>query len=461
MSVSPKHYHDFSGLTERPSLDDRLFQSVTIENEITRVAGKIADPNLRRMFEQCFPNTLDTTVYYSEDDAGTPDTYVATGDIPAMWLRDSTNQLWPYLPFAAEDETLRKLFAGLVRRQTKCVLLDPYANAFIDTGITGATRSGGAWKEGVWERKFELDSLASFLRLSAGYFDTTGGTDPFDADWVKAISEVISLMRREQAALDKDSASELFRFTDAGGGLHPAVRMEGYGYPARGSGLVRCLFRPSDDESVFAYNIPANAMVVAALRAALPLLHKLDQSELAQAAEKLATDIDSAIQRLGLVKHHAHSFIFAYEVDGFGSVCVMDDPNAPSLLSLPYYGYVETGDAHYRATRKFVLSPENPFYAHGKAAAGLTSPHTGLFNQIWPLATIMQGLTSTDNSEITACLKLLRDTHAGTYFMHESINVDDPANFTRPWFGWANSLFGELILQVEKQSSDILTKTFK
>ncbi|GAC1368877.1 MAG: glycoside hydrolase family 125 protein [Candidatus Saccharimonadales bacterium] len=459
--IKPKHYHDFSGLTERPDPVDRLFVSVTIENEISRVSGEIADPQLRRMFEQCLPNTLDTTVYYSEAEDGTSDTYLATGDIPAMWLRDSTNQLWPYLRYAAGDETLRKLFSGLVRRQTKCVLLDPYANAFIDTAITGATRGGGAWKEGVWERKFELDSLASFLRLSAGYFDTTGHTDAFNQEWIEAVHAIIEVLKTEQAALDKTTVEKLFRFTDAEGGTHPAVRMEGYGYPGRGSGLVRTLFRPSDDEAVFAYNIPANAMLVAALRDIGPLLHNIHQPKLGETVEKMAADIDSAIQRLGLVKHHAHSFMYAYEVDGFGSVCLMDDPNAPNLLSLQYYGYLDSADAHYRATRKFALGHENPFYAQGKAAAGLTSPHAGTVNQFWPLATIMQALTSNNDAEITACLKTLRDTHAGTYFMHESIDVDNPEHFTRPWFGWANSLFGELILQIEEQFPDILKISFK
>lgn len=453
-AIQPKHYHDFTGIKGRPDPADRLFTSVTIENEITRVAGKIADPSLRRLFEQCLPNTLDTTVYYSESEDGTPDTYVATGDIPAMWLRDSTNQLWPYLEFAASDETLRQLFAGLVRRQTRCVLLDPYANAFIDTAITGASGPGGDLKEGVWERKFELDSLCSFFRLSAGYFDTTGDTGPFNDQWIQAVEAALEVMRREQAAMTKEVLPSLYRFN------HPAVRLEGYGYPGRGSGLVRSLFRPSDDEAVFAYNIPANAMAVATLRAVAPLIHKLGTSELAERVEKLAADIDSAIRRLGLVKHASPGTVFAYEVDGFGSACLMDDPNAPSLLSLSYYGYVESDDAHYRATRKFVLSPENPFFAHGKVASGLTSPHTGTVNMYWPLATIMQALTSTDEAEITACLELLHDTHDGTYFMHESIDVDDPSHFTRPWFGWANSLFGELILHIEKNSSDILTKNF-
>lgn len=458
-SIPFKHYRDFSGLTERPDPADRLFVSVTIENEITRVAAKIADANLRRMFEQCLPNTLDTTVYYSEDDAGQPDTYIATGDIPAMWLRDSTNQLWPYLPLAKGDEPLRKLFAGLIRRQARYVQLDPYANAFIDSDITGASRAGGAWKEDVWERKFELDSLGSFFRLSAGYFETTGDPTPFDAEWLKAVQAAIEVMRHEQTSLDKHSREELFRFTDPDGGLHPAVRMEGYGYPGRGSGLVRSLFRPSDDESVFAYNIPANAMAVATLRALLPLIVRLDQAELSRSVASLADGIDSAIQRLGLARHQPGT-IYAYEVDGFGSVCLMDDPNAPSLLSLPYFGYVTPDDAHYRATRKFILSSENPFYAAGTQAAGLTSPHVGVVNQFWPIATIMQALTTTDEVEIRACLKLLRDTHAGTYFMHESIDVDDPSHFSRPWFGWANSLFGELILRLEQEFPDTLKIKF-
>ena len=136
-----------------------------------------------------------------------------------------------------------------------------------------------------------------------------------------------------------------------------------------------------------------------------------------------------------------------------------DDPNAPNLLSLPYLGYCSIDDPIYIATRKFILSKANPFYVQGKVS-GLTSPHAGTFNQFWPIATIMQAMTSEDENEIISCLRTLKQTHAGTFFIHESVNVDNPKKFTRPWFGWANSLFGELILNIVKNNPKILGQTF-
>jgi meiotically up-regulated gene 157 (Mug157) protein len=436
--------HSLSHL--RPQFEDRLFKSDSVEQAIETVASGIADDDILQMFYKCFPNTLDTTVHFTEhDDDGLPDTFVVTGDIPAMWLRDSTNQVWPYLRFAAEEIELQKMFEGLIYRQTKCILTDPYANAFnLDYG--------------VWERKYELDSLCAFLRLSSGYYRTTGDLKPFNRDFRKAVRQVLEVIQKEQMTLDKETKDGLFQFRTPSGHLHPALRLEGYGYPGKRCGLSRCVFRPSDDECVFPYLIPANAMAVVYLREMLPILDELTDDVTAKSVKRIAADIDLGIKEWGVVDHNIFGRIFAYEVDGFGSNCIMDDPNIPSLLSLPYLGYCQPNDPIYRNTRELLLSKWNSFYASGAIACGQTSPHVGVCDHFWPMATIMQAITSTDEKEILDCLKILKKTHAGTFAMHESINVDNPHKYTRHWFAWANSLFGELILKLYDTNPKLLQK---
>lgn len=446
----------------RPAPEDRRFVSQAVESTLAAVAADIADPELAWLFTNCLPNTLDTTVTLGRDDQGRLDAFVITGDIAAMWLRDSTNQVWPYLSMVRQCQDLRDLFRGLINRQAACIRLDPYANAFYREA-----HEVGHWESdhtdmqpGVHERKYELDSLGAVLRLACGYYFETLDASCFDADWLKAMKLLLQTIRREQAssAEQGDVPTYLFRRTTPF--ASDTLNNQGRGNPYARTGMSRCAFRPSDDATLFQHLIPANAMAVVGLRDLAKLLAELKLAPaLAAEATTLADEIDTGIREHGLFRHPQFGSIFAYEVDGFGSVALMDDANVPSLLALPYLGYCETADPLYRATRDFVLSPANPYYFKGTAGEGVGGPHVGP-GWIWPMAVTMRAMTSDDPAEIRACLRQLVATHAGTGFMHETFWQDDAERFTRPWFAWANSLFGELILKVHKERPELLREAF-
>lgn len=439
--------------SQRPPVAERRFISDSVESLIVRVSEGIADPELAWLFQNSFPNTLDTTIDHRVSADGRPDTYVITGDIDAMWLRDSAAQVWPCLPLARSDAQLRALLAGVIHRQAASILLDPYANAFYRDPIHGYWKTDiTLMLPGVHERKWELDSLAYFLRLSHAYWRATDDVSPFDATWQRAVTAVFALIRVEQSVGDDPSRSP-YSFERVVGdicGSHSSpVR-------TRDCGLVRCSFRPSDDMVRLPFLVPANAMLVVALRDLTSLLVTLHLGDLASEAQAQAATIAQALETYAVVHHPVHGEIWAYETDGYGNHHLMDDANVPSLLSLPYLGFCAHDDARYLRTRAFVLSSDNPHFVTGTAASGVGSPHTGP-GTIWPMSLSMQALTSTDDDEILACLRTLKATHAGTGFMHESFNADDPARFSRPWFAWANTLFGELIVTLHRDRPHLLT----
>ena len=330
--------------SNRPPVNKRLFKSKAVEAEIIRVKKLLTNQKLAWMFENCFPNTLETTVHYRTTD-GKPDTFVYTGDIHAMWLRDSGAQVWPYIQLANKDPELKKMLEGVIRRQFKCINIDPYANAFNDGAV------GGDWmsdltdmKPELHERKWEIDSLCYPLRLAYQYWKETGDASIFDNEWIQAIANILTTFKEQQ-------------------------RKEGVG------------------------------------------------------PYKFQRKTERALDTLNN--------------NGLGA------PVNP----MPYLGDVDINDPIYQNTRRFVWSKDNPYFFKGKAGEGIGGPHIG-YDMIWPMSIMMKAFTSQDDQEIKSCIKMLMDTDAGTGFMHESFHKDDPKNFTRAWFAWQNTLFGELILKL-------------
>ena len=440
--------------SKRPPLAQRKFTSQAVESIILKLKNQIADAELAWLFENCFPNTLDTTVDF-EITNGKPDTYVITGDIDAMWLRDSTAQVWPYLPLVNEDPALKELIAGVINRQKRCILLDRYANAFYkDTNKVSEWKSDlTEMKPGVHERKWEIDSLCYPIRLANRYWKLTNDTAVFDSDWEQSIVLTVKTFKEQQ----RKQGNGPYTFQRTTAWATDGVPLGGLGYPVNPVGLICSMFRPSDDATIFPFLIPSNFFAVISLRHAAEMLQSIRGKEsLANECLQLAGEVEKALQQYAIVSHQGGK-MYAYEVNGFGSYNLMDDANVPSLLSLPYLGALQNTDMVYQHTRRFLLSGNNPFFFKGKAGEGIGGPHAGM-DMIWPLSIIMRGLTSKDTAEIKNCLLMLKNTHAGTGFMHESFHKDDPSKFTRKWFAWSNTLFGELVLNLSKVHPEILSK---
>jgi meiotically up-regulated gene 157 (Mug157) protein len=447
-------------LHQRPAPADRRFTSPAVEDAIVQVQKQITDPTLALIFGNCLPNTLDMTVTPGTY-GGKPDTFVITGDIDAMWLRDSSAQVWPYLPFCNRDPHLSSLLEGVIRRHTRCILLDPYANAFLPSAsskpLSWAVHDDTTMKPGVGERKWEIDSLCYTLRLAHGYWRATGNTAPFDADWQQAARAILRTFR-EQQRLHSPGPYHFQRDSPV---PSESQMLSGFGNPARPVGLIHSGFRPSDDACIFPLFIPANLFARTTLRQLAELADKgCHDTDLAQQAHALAEELTTALARYAEIDTTEYGRIWAYEVDGFGNSLRMDDANAPGLLSLAYLGCVAPADeALYRRSRAFALSTANPYFFKGSAGQGIGGPHEGL-GYIWPMSILFRAFSSNNPQETLDCLRLLRNTTDGTHFMHESFWKDDPARYTRPWFAWANTLFGELILKLAAERPQLLRASF-
>ena len=434
--------------SERPSEGNRLFTSEVVELKIQDIKAMLVNPKIAWMFENCYPNTLDTTVHFDEGgNAGRGDTFIYTGDSPAMWLRDSGAQVWPYVRYAAVDPNMRKMIAGTIIRQFKLICMDPYANAFND-GPTGEghtdDKTGERPNKNVFERKWEIDSHCYPIRLAYAYWKTTGDTSVFDEEWLDAIELTLKVFKDQQR---KKGHGDYFflRETDRQFDTKCCV---GKGNPVKPCGLIASSFRPSDDATTFEFLVPANFFAVKSLRQAAEILETVNhQGRLARECTSLADEVEKALKKHAVVKHPKYGKIYAYEVDGFGNALMMDDANIPSLLSLPYLEAVDIKDPVYKKTRKFILSEYNPYFHKGKVAEGVGSPHID-HDMIWPMSIMMRAFTAQSDKEIKKCVEMLMNTDANTGFMHESFHKDNADDFTREWFAWQNSLFGELIVHL-------------
>ncbi|WP_442678942.1 glycoside hydrolase family 125 protein [Sphingomonas sp. ASY06-1R] len=432
----------------RPPRGARSFASPAVEREIARVSPRIADAKLRQMFVNCFPNTLDTTVRMGTV-AGAPDAFIITGDIPCLWLRDSSAQVMPYLPLARGDAALRTLFRGLIARQARSILIDPYANAFMHdpsapTNLSWALHDQTDMKPGVAERKWEVDSLCYPMRLAYGYWRATGDTTPFDATWAAAARASLRTFREQQR---RDGPGP-YRFLRASDRNTETMALDGYGAPARPTGMIHSGFRPSDDACVYPFLVPANLFVVTVLRELAEVAGQARRdAALASDARTLAAEIAAGLASHGTMRLTDGADVWAYEVDGYGNTLFMDDANAPSLSALAWLGCVEPTDPRWQRTAAAAWSSRNPYFFRGHAGEGIGGPHVGL-DWIWPMSLIVRALAGADDATVRSCLRTLRDTDADTGFIHESFDANDPTHFTRSWFAWANSLFGALIVQL-------------
>lgn len=400
------------------------------------------DEHMRRTFENCYVSTAKTTTKFLENG----EAYVFTGDIAAMWLRDSSAQVVHYLPFLKEYPILKDMVKGLIARQAKYIHIDPYANAFNEEA------NGNCWEKDIteynpwnWERKYEIDSLCYPVWLMEQYVKNTGESDIFTPEVKTAFCDILDVWKREQH--HEESAYSFIRVNCP---PSDTLSCEGKGEPVGYTGMTWSGFRPSDDACKYGYLIPSNMFASVVLGYMEKFLREQYQDEkMAEEAAELKTQIEEGIQKYGVVEDEVYGKMYAYETDGLGNYNLMDDANVPSLLSLPWLAYCDKDDPIYKNTRAYVLSKKNPYYYEGSCAKGIGSPHTP-DQYIWHIALTMQGLTSDDSQEREELLKTLLATDAGCEVMHEGFHCEKPEAFTREWFAWANSLFALFALSMKE-----------
>ena len=419
------------------SIDNRMNEEYfsDLRAEVEKFKADIQDECLKEMFDRCFFNTIYTTAFIEKDNSA----FIITGDIPAMWLRDSAAQVMQYLFFAKECASVRNFIKGVLKKQFQYILIDPYANAFNRTengnGHAYDLDKQSAW---VWERKFELDSLCYPLWLATRYYQKTLDNSVFDEQFKQAFDTIIKVFRIEQAHSEQSNYyHEIFN--------RDKSRWCGHGEAVSNCGLVWSGYRPSDDKCTYGYYLPGNMFIVAVLTKLAPIFESLQDEKRANVCKALSAEIQAELDKLAIVEKNGKR-VYALETDGFGNYNLMDDANIPNLLAMPYYEYPFIDKEVYQNTRKSMLSFENPYYFEGKVITGIGSPHTPK-DRVWPLSLIIQALTSEEEQEICKCVQTLINSTGGTGYIHESVDKDDDSLFSRSWFAWANSLFAYMIIE--------------
>ncbi|CAE6488470.1 unnamed protein product [Rhizoctonia solani] len=430
----------------RPPPECRTFNSSSVETVIDQMKKRLKDPDVARLFENTFPNTLDTTVKYFSKEKNLA--FIITGDITAQWLRDTANQLAHYHSLLGQDKELATLVKAVINNEARYIAEYPYCGAFQPPPESGLNPTVNEWALGVtvnppvnnqtvFECKYELDSLCGFLKLSRSYYQATNDSSFANGNWDAAISQIFRVMdEQSQGTFDEEfNVVSYYNWTGGNGALSPQVPNRGNSEPKAYTGMVGTHHRPSDDLSTYAFLTPANAML------SVELTH-------------LAETLDG----MGRLKNVSDG-IFAYETNGLGSRYLMDDANVPSLLSLPYLGFLNNTDPTYVKTKEMVLSRRNPYYAKGKMFFGTGGPHVDTVHP-WPMSLISAIYGSDNNAEIENLLYTIVNNTAGLGLIHESQNVHNDSDYTRPWFAWANSYFAEMLLDLaERKPSLIFTSS--
>ncbi|EIM88208.1 uncharacterized protein STEHIDRAFT_95225 [Stereum hirsutum FP-91666 SS1] len=435
----------------------RTFNSSAVEQVISDMRSRLKDPDIARLFENAYPLTLDTTVKYFNDTENLA--FIVTGDITAQWLRDTANQLAVYMSLVSQDSNLQSLIKGVINNEARYVSAYPYCGAFQPPPESGLEPSHNDYadlvtvnppvdNQTVFECKYELDSLCGFIKLSRSYFQNTNDSSIINDNWIAAVDQIFQVIEEQsQGTFDDDfNFISYYNWTGTSGSLSPPVNNEGNGEPKAYTGLVGTHHRPSDDLSTFAFLTPANAMLSVELGYLADMLDSTGQlANISSLARNYSSVISNAIWNTTVVNN-----IFAYETNGFGGRYVMDDANVPSLLALPYIGFLEKDDSAYVATRKVLLSRQNPYYAAGSNFSGIGGPHVNAYSP-WPMSQISAIFGTDDDDEITNSLYLIANNTNGLGLIHESINIYNGSDYTRQWFAWANSYFAEMMLDLAER----------
>lgn len=469
----------------RPRKECRTFESDALEILISDLKSKISDPDLARLLENTLPNTLDTTILWHQPTSKkhpkrSPETFVVTGDIHAEWLRDSARQLSVFQPLVRYDHKLKDLIKGAINTQAGYLRVAPYCNAFHPPQGSHVIRAPSSvdnvypqpnWHQ-VFECKYEIDSLASFLTLTNDYLENSDyDLSIITKAWLKAFERILIVLQRESLPLfDPDTGYALPAFysfkrkTDIGSETLP---LGGVGNPVNfNTGLIRSAFRPSDDASILQFFVPGNAHILSELKRTRVnlFLRKADIAadfdHLIELSEEFIHGIEKGLNEYAIIDHPRWGKVYAYEVDGYGGTVFMDDANIPSLLSLPEMGIVDVHDEVYQNTRKMILSKDgNPYFLKGPYFEGIGGPHIGI-KYAWPMSLLMRIRTSDNDEEIIENLNRVMDTTADLGLIHESVNVNVPhgKDYTRPWFAWCNSEFGKTILHLAKHKPHLIFK---